>query len=146
MGKTSSPRTSVSQELNSHRKKAFTVRPIVTTSSPVSGPRKEWSIVYRACIGLVASKRMTIVSAPVADHRDTAPAAAVEGLHEERIAELVGDGVEVELAVVPGGGVGVFGVVERVLVGHQHRLRHLEPQPDHGAVGGVLLHRLERVR
>ena len=80
----------------------------------------------------------------VADAGDAAPGAAVVGLHEQRVADPLGDGVEVERLVVAGGGIGVTGVVHRVLVGHEHGVRHLEPQPHHRAVGRVLLHGLER--
>ena len=82
----------------------------------------------------------------VADPRHAHPAAAVVRLHEQRVAQRLGHLVEVERLVVPGGGVGVAGVVDRVLVRHQHGLGHLQAQPDHRAVGGVLLHRLERER
>ena len=82
----------------------------------------------------------------VVDPGHAAPGPAVVGLHEQRVADLLGDGVQVEGLVVAGRGVGVAGVVERVLVRHQHRLRHLEPEPHHRAVGRVLLHRLERER
>ena len=82
----------------------------------------------------------------VPDHRDPAPAAAVERLHEQRVPELLGDAGEVERLVVVRGRVRVLLVVQRVLVGHEHGLRHLQPEPDHRAVGSVLLHRLERVR
>ena len=84
--------------------------------------------------------------AGVADPGDAAPGAAVVGLHEQRIADLPGDGVQVERLVVAGGGIGVAGVVDRVLKGHEHRFRHLEAEPEHRAVGRVLLHRLERER
>ena len=82
----------------------------------------------------------------VVDPRHPTPAAAVERLHVEREPELVGDGVEVERPVVACGGVGPARVVDRVLVGHQDGPRDLEPEPDHRAVGAVLLHRLERER
>ena len=82
----------------------------------------------------------------VVDPGDAAPAAAVERLHVHRVAELVGDLVEVERLVVLLRGVGPAHVVDRVLVGHQDRARHLEAEPEHGAVRRVLLHRLERER
>ena len=72
--------------------------------------------------------------------------AAVVGLHEQRVADLLGDRGQVERQVVAGGGVLEARVVRRVLVRDQHRRRHLEPEPDHRAVGRVLLHRLERER
>jgi hypothetical protein len=82
----------------------------------------------------------------VADVADPDPLPAVVGLHEQRIADLGGDRVEVERPVVARRGVRVAGVLRRVLVRHEHRLRHLEAEPQHRAVGGVLLHRLERER
>ena len=82
----------------------------------------------------------------VADPRHPAPRAAVVRLHEQRVADLLGDRVEVERLVVLGGRVGVPGVVHRVLVRHQDGLRHLETEAQHRAVGRVLLHRLERER
>ena len=80
----------------------------------------------------------------VADAGDATPAAAVERLHVERVAQLLGDPVEVEGLVVPVSGVGPAHVVHGVLVGHQRGGRHLQAQPHHRAVGAVLLHRLER--
>ena len=82
----------------------------------------------------------------VVDARDAAPGPAVVGLHEQRVADLRGDGIQVEGLVVPGGGVRVARVVDRVLVRHEHGLGHLEAEPHHRAVGRVLLHRLERER
>ena len=82
----------------------------------------------------------------VIDPGHAAPGAAVVRLHEQRVADLPGDGIQVERLVVAGRGVGVAGVVERVLVRHQHRLGDLEPEPHHRAVGRVLLHRLEGER
>ncbi len=79
----------------------------------------------------------------VVDPRDAAPAAAVEGLHVHRVAELVGDRLEVEGLVVLRRRVGPADVVDGVLVGHEPRLGDLEPQAHQGDVGAVLLHRLE---
>ena len=82
----------------------------------------------------------------VADSCDTDPLAAVEGLHVERVADLPRDLLEVEgevvalrrrlEALVPG----------RALVRDQPRLRHVQTEAHHRAVGRVLLHRLERER
>ena len=83
---------------------------------------------------------------PIVDPGHAPPAAAVEGLHVERVAEVVGDGPEVEGLVVLRGGVGPTRVVDRVLVGHQHGVRHLQPEAHHRAIGGVLLHGLEGER
>ena len=82
----------------------------------------------------------------VADPGDAAPGTAVIRLHEQRVADPLRDGVQVEGLVVAGGGVGVARVVHRVLVGDEHGLRHLEAQPHHRAVGRVLLHGLEGER
>ena len=82
----------------------------------------------------------------IADPRDPAPGAAVVRLHEQRVADLLGDRVEVERLVVLGRGVGVPRVVHRVLVRHEYGLWHLEPEPQHRAVRRVLLHRLEGER
>ena len=82
----------------------------------------------------------------VADPADADPLPAVVGLHEQRVADLLGDRGQVERLVVPGGRVLEAGVVRRVLVRDQHRRRHLQPEADHRAVGRVLLHRLERER
>ena len=82
----------------------------------------------------------------VLDVADADPLAAVVGLHEQRVADLLGDPLEVERLVVLGRRVGEARVVGRVLVRDEHRLRHLQAQPQHRAVGGVLLHRLERER
>ena len=82
----------------------------------------------------------------VLDPGHAAPGSAVVGLHEQRVADLLGDRVQVEGLVVAGRGVDVTRVVDRVLVRNQDRLRHLEPEPHHRAVGRVLLHRLERER
>ena len=82
----------------------------------------------------------------VADLGDADPLPAVVGLHEERIADALGDLGEVERAVVAGRRVGPARVVRRALERHEHRARHLQPAADHRAVGGVLLHRLEGER
>ena len=82
----------------------------------------------------------------VAHAADADPLPAVVGLHEQRVADLLGDRGQVERLVVPGGRVLEAGVVRRVLVRDEHRRRHLQPEPDHRAVCGVLLHRLERER
>ena len=82
----------------------------------------------------------------VADVADADPLAAVVGLHEQRVADGLRDLVEVERLVVLGRGVGEARVVGRVLVRDEHGPRHLQAQPQHRAVGGVLLHRLERER
>ena len=79
----------------------------------------------------------------VADARDADPLPAVVGLHEERVADALGDLAEVEGAVVAGRRVGPARVVGRALERHEDRARHLQPAADHRAVGRVLLHRLE---
>ena len=99
--------------------------------------------VHQPLAGLVVGLVQLLA---VAHPRDPDPGAAVVGLHEQRVADPGGDLVQVERLVVAGRGVGVAGVVHRVLRGHQHGLGNLEPEPDHRAVGGVLLHRLERER
>ena len=99
--------------------------------------------VHQHLAGLVV--RLVQVAA-VVDAGDAAPGAAVERLHVERVAEVLGDLVEVELAVVLLRGVGPADVVDRVLVRHQRGRRDLQPHPDQRAVGAVLLHRLERER
>ena len=82
----------------------------------------------------------------VLDPRDADPLAAVVGLHEQRVADPLGDRPEVERLVVLRRHVLEARVLRRVLVRDQHGLRHLDPQPQHRAVGRVLLHRLERER
>src|SRR5437660_1330236 len=69
MGQTSVPRTSVSQELNSHRKNALTTREMVTTSNPVSALRKSCCTAYRSCIGSSGRNFITIVSGPIDSDR-----------------------------------------------------------------------------
>ena len=82
----------------------------------------------------------------VVDLDDALPAAAVERLHEHRVAQPLADGAEVEQARV---------ALQRrlqigqrlVRLGRQHpRLRDRHAQVHHGAVGRVLLHRLHRPR
>ena len=80
------------------------------------------------------------------DATDPDPLAAVVGLHEQRVADLLGDRGQVERLVVLVRGVLKARVVRRVLVRHEHRLRHLQTEANHRAVGGVLLHRLEGER
>ena len=99
--------------------------------------------VHQHLAGLVVGAVQLV---DVADARDAAPGTAVVRLHEQRVADLVGDRVEVERLVVAGGGVGVLRVVDRVLVRHQRRVGHLQAEPHHRAVGGVLLHGLEGER
>jgi hypothetical protein len=82
----------------------------------------------------------------VLDAGDTDPRPAVVGLHEQRVAHAFGDGLEVERLVVARRGVGELGVLGRVLERHEHGVGHLEAQAHHRAVGGVLLHGLERER
>ena len=82
----------------------------------------------------------------VADARDADPLAAVEGLHVERVADLRRDLLEVEGKVVALGGRLEALVRGRALVRDQPRLRHVQAEPHHRAVGRVLLHRLERER
>ena len=69
MGSTSVPCTSISQELNSHRKNALTVCAIVTASAPTSSERKPWSTAYRLCMGSSGRKFMTMVSGPMVSAR-----------------------------------------------------------------------------
>ena len=68
------------------------------------------------------------------------------GFMYKRVAQLLGKRVQVEGTVVPLGGVGPAHVVDRMLVRHQGRGRHMQPEPDHRAVRAVLLHRLEGER
>jgi hypothetical protein len=82
----------------------------------------------------------------IADPRDADPLAAVVGLHEQRVADLLGDGGEIEGLVVPARRVGEARVVRRLLVGHHHRRGDLQPEPQQRAVRRVLLHRLEGER
>ncbi len=82
----------------------------------------------------------------VLDPRHADPCAPVERLHEQRVADLLRDAIELERPVVLRGGVGEARVVGRLLVGDQPGFRDLQAEPDHGRVGGVLLHRLERER
>ena len=99
--------------------------------------------VHQPLAGLVVGAVQLV---RVADVADADPLAAVVGLHEQRVADLLRDRVEVERPVVLGRRVGEARVVGRVLVRDQDRLRHLQPEPQHRAVGRVLLHRLERER
>ena len=99
--------------------------------------------VHQHLAGLVVR---AVQVAAVVDPGDPAPAAAVERLHVQRVAELLGEVVEVERLVVLLRRVGPADVVDRVLVRHQRGRRDLEAEPDHRAVGAVLLHRLERER
>ena len=82
----------------------------------------------------------------VLDAADADPRAAVERLHVQRHPDGAGDRLEVEIAQVSLRGPCETGVVRRRLVGQHPRLGNLEPEADHGAVRGVLLHRLERER
>ena len=83
----------------------------------------------------------------VVDAGDADPGAAVVGLHEERVAEALADLLELPLATVAlHRGVDV-GVVGEPLLGRDHPgLGDRHPELHHGAVGGVLLHRLQRPR
>ena len=83
---------------------------------------------------------------PVAHLAHADPGAAVERLHEQRVADLAGDLGQVERLVVALGGIGEALVGRRLLVRDQPRAGDLHPKADHRAVGGVLLHRLERER
>ena len=87
---------------------------------------------------------MQLALVPDPAHAD--PRAAVERLHVERVADLLGDLGEVERPVVARGGVGEPLVGRRLLARDHPGLRHLEAEPHHRAVGRVLLHRLERER
>ena len=82
----------------------------------------------------------------VADARHADPLAAVERLHVERVADLGRDLLEVEGEVVALRGRLEALVRGRALVRDQPRLRHVQAEPHHRAVGGVLLHRLEGER
>ena len=82
----------------------------------------------------------------VADARDADPLAAVERLHVERVADFRRDLLEVEREVVALGGRLEALVGRRALVRDQPRLRHVQAEPHHRAVGRVLLHRLEGER
>ena len=82
----------------------------------------------------------------VVDPADATPGSAVERLHEHRKADPTGHLVQVERQVVGAGRVGPLLMIEGVLVRHQHGGWDVESEPDHRAVGGVLLHGLERER
>ena len=99
--------------------------------------------VHQALAGLVVG---LVELAAVLDARHADPLAAVVGLHEQRVADALGDLVEVERLVVLRRGVGEARVVGRVLVRDEDGLRDLQPEPQHRAVRRVLLHRLERER
>ncbi len=88
--------------------------------------------------------RVQLLARPDPRHADPHP--AVERLHVERVADLLGDVVEVELGAVALGHRDVARVLRRELVRDQPGVRHLDPEPHHRAVGRVLLHRLERER
>jgi hypothetical protein len=55
--------------LNSQRKKAFTTRETVTTSSPVRAERKSCSTAYRSCMGRSGRNFITMVSGPIDSER-----------------------------------------------------------------------------
>ena len=88
--------------------------------------------------------RLELLGVP--DAVDVDPAAAVERLHVHRVADPLPHRQQVEGPVVARGGGGEALVLGRDLVGQQPGLGHVEPQPDGGAVAGVLLHRLEGER
>jgi hypothetical protein len=99
--------------------------------------------VHEHLAGLVVGGPQVV---DVLDAGHSAPGAAVERLHVHRVAHLPGDLGQVERLVVTLAGVGPPHIVDRVLVRHENRVRHLHAEPHQGAVGGVLLHRLERER
>ena len=99
--------------------------------------------VHQPLAGLVVGLLQLLA---VLDPRHADPLAAVVGLHEQRVADVLGDRGEVERQVVLRRRVLEARVLGRVLVRDEHRRRHLDPEPDHRAVGRVLLHRLERER
>ena len=80
------------------------------------------------------------------DARDADPLAAVERLHEEWIADLLADRLQIELRVVALRRRLKARIVGRHLVWDQPRLGHADPEAHQCAIGGVLLHRLERER
>ena len=82
----------------------------------------------------------------VADAADADPLAAVVRLHEQRVADLVGDRRQVERQVVAGRRCTGSGRCRAGPCAAPGRLRDLQSEPDHRAVGRVLLHRLERER
>ncbi len=89
---------------------------------------------------LVGGPQLLLVVDPAHPH----PGAAVVGLHEQRIAEPAPDLAEVE---EPGVALqGGLQVGQRlVALGRHHPgVGHRQAQPHHGAVGGLLLHRLDR--
>ena len=88
--------------------------------------------------------RAQLVGRP--DARDADPLAAVERLHEERVPDVLADRLEVERRVVALGGRLEALVRRRHLVRDQPRVGHADPEAHQRAVGGVLLHRLERER
>src|SRR3984885_14431618 len=91
---------------------------------------------------------MIIVSGPIDSERantstpsaDADPLPAVVWLHEQGVADLLGNRGQVERLVVLGRGVLKARVVRRVLVRYEHRRRPLETEGDHRAVGRVLSH------
>ena len=99
--------------------------------------------VHEHLAGLVVGLVQVVL---VVDAGDAPPAAAVERLHVERVAQVGRDGVEVERLVVLRRRVGPPGVVDRVLVRDQDGPRDLQAEPHHRAVGRVLLHGLEGER
>ena len=78
--------------------------------------------------------------------RDAAPLPAVERLQVERKADAVADLRKVEGLVVARRRRREALVPQWLLVRNQPRVRHLQAEPHHRAVRGVLLHRLERER
>ena len=131
---------------------------IAIVSAPIESDRTKTSKPSTdacRCISRSPEASYTACSSSASrDPRDADPLAAVERLHVQRVADLLGDVLEVERQVVARGHVLEASATmvlaarhgRRHLVRHHPRLRHLEPEPDHRAVGGVLLHRLERER
>ena len=99
--------------------------------------------VHQPLLGLVVG---AVQCVDVLDATHPHPGAAVERLHVQRHADVARHLGEIEPAQVPLRGDGESRIVRRLLVGHHPRLGNAQPQPDHGAVRGVLLHGLERER
>ena len=82
----------------------------------------------------------------IIDAAHAAPATAVKRLHVERIAYMVGNIGQVEQVVVFGRRHPVLFRIWPGFGGNEPGLGNVEPQPNHGAIGRMLLHALESKR
>ena len=82
----------------------------------------------------------------VLDPGDAHPGATVVGLHEQRVARSARRPRRGRTAGCTARRCTPTSRGRRVLVRHEDGVGHLEPEAHHRAVGGVLLHRLERER